>query len=384
MTDTSSRTGTADGTTRTDGTADRDHSVAVENLELTYSDGTRAVDGVSLAIERGEFFGFLGPNGAGKTTTIKVLATLLNPTDGTVAVNGYDVSDRRRAVRASVGYMAQETAIDEELTARENLDFACAAYGVPREERADRIDELLALADLADVADRPAGDFSGGMKKRLDAATALVHDPQLVFLDEPTTGLDPKARNRLWDYFRRINDDGTTVFLTTQYLEEADALCDRLAVIRDGEIVERGGPAQLKRRVGGEILEVDVGGVDDGHETDDSGVPDPVATAAEIARSQGQFGDDAAVETTDDGVRVTTRRASERGTDFVVALREAGVAVERFDVEEPSLDDVFLAIADGERADLDAADGDSPGVGAADDESADDPRDPAESAEVTV
>jgi len=394
MTDTSSRTGVtdstggADPTTRTDSTADRDRSVAVEGLELTYSDGTRAVDGVSLAIDCGEFFGFLGPNGAGKTTTIKVLATLLNPTDGTVAVNGYDVSDRRRAVRATVGYMAQETAIDEELTARENLDFACAAYGVSRDRRADRIDELLDLVDLADVADKPAGGFSGGMKKRLDAATALVHDPQLVFLDEPTTGLDPKARNRLWDYFRRINDDGTTVFLTTQYLEEADALCDRLAVIRDGEIVERGSPAELKRRVGGEILKVDVGGVDDGHDTDDSAVSDPVATAAEVARTPEQFGEDATVETTDDGVRVTTRRASERGTDFVVALREAGVAVERFDVEEPSLDDVFLAIADGETPDLDAADDESTdderADGSSDDESADDSTDPVESTEVTA
>jgi len=352
-------------------------SVAVEDLQLTYSDGTEAVGDVSLAIERGEFFGFLGPNGAGKTTTIKVLATLLNPTGGTVEINGYDVTDRRTAVRATVGYMAQETAIDEELTARENLDFACAAYGVPRDRRADRIDELLDLVDLADVADKPAGGFSGGMKKRLDAATALVHDPQLVFLDEPTTGLDPKARNRLWDYFRRINDDGTTVFLTTQYLEEADALCDRLAVIRDGEVVERGSPAALKRRVGGEILEVDVGtteatGDDATADTTGDDESDPVATAAAIARAD-HFGSEATVETTDDGVRVTTRRASERGTDFVVALREAGVAVERFDVEEPSLDDVFLAIADGEVPDLDSEDS----------ESADETRESAESAEET-
>jgi ABC-2 type transport system ATP-binding protein len=351
MTDTSSRTAATD----------HEHSVAVEDLRLSYSDGTEAVGGVSLAIPRGEFFGFLGPNGAGKTTTIKVLATLLNPTDGTVRVNGYDVTEHRTAVRATVGYMAQETAIDEELTARENLDFACSAYGVPRDERDERIAELLDLVDLADVADRPAGGFSGGMKKRLDAATALVHEPQLVFLDEPTTGLDPKARNRLWDYFRAINDAGTTVFLTTQYLEEADALCDRLAVIRDGEVVERGSPAALKRRIGGEILEVDV---DDG----------AVERATEIARAGGHFDDGATVEPTDEGVRVTTRRASEHGTDFVVALREAGVAVERFDVEEPSLDDVFLAVADGDAPDLDAAD----------DEPANDSRDPVESEGATA
>jgi ABC-type multidrug transport system ATPase subunit len=222
----------------------------VEGLSLTYSDGTEAVQELSLTIPRGEFFGFLGANGAGKTTTIKMLSTLLAPTGGQAHINGYDVEEERTAVRGTVGYMAQHVSVDRELTARENLQFACEAYGVGGADREARIEELLELVDLADVADTPAGNFSGGMQKRLDAATALVHDPALVFLDEPTTGLDPKARNRLWDYFERINDAGTTIFLTTQYLEEADALCDRLAVIRDGGLVADDSPEALKRRVG--------------------------------------------------------------------------------------------------------------------------------------
>ena len=325
------------------GSTDRP-AVAVEDLHLTYSDGTRAVDGLSLSIPEGEFFGFLGPNGAGKTTTIKVLATLLSPTSGTVRVNGFDVASQPRQVRETIGYMAQETSVDEELTARENVRFACEAYGVPRSDRADRIDELLELVELADVADKRASEFSGGMKKRLDAATALVHDPPLVFLDEPTTGLDPKARNRLWEYFERINDAGTTIFLTTQYLEEADQLCDRLAVILDGGIVESGTPRALKRRVGGDILDVELA---DGNAGD----------AAAIARDADVFGDGATIEADDGRLSITARDARERGTDLLVALRDAGVTVTGFNVRAPTLDDVFLAITGEHVADLEETPG---------------------------
>jgi len=316
-------------------------AIATEGVELTYADGTEAVRGIDLTVPRGEFFGFLGPNGAGKTTTIKTLVTLLRPTAGSITVNGFDALSEGRAVRETVGYMAQETSVDPELTARENLRFACDSYGVPRSERADRIEELLDLVDLADVADKRADDFSGGMKKRLDAATALVHRPPLVFLDEPTTGLDPKARNRLWEYFRDINDRGTTIFLTTQYLEEADALCERLAVILDGELVSEGSPAELKREVGGEILEVNVDG--------DAPVKE---TAADIARSVELFEADATVEVTDDGIAVTSERARSNGTDLLVALRDADIAVTGFNVRAPTLDDVFLAIT-GEHVDTD-------------------------------
>ncbi|MCU4926407.1 ATP-binding cassette domain-containing protein [Halobacteria archaeon AArc-dxtr1] len=318
-------------------------AIETEGLELVYGDGTRAVDGVDLTVSRGEFFGFLGPNGAGKTTTIKVLATLLSPTAGDVRVNGFDVRSESRAVRESIGYMAQETSVDPELTAEENIRFACEAYGVPRGERDERTAELLDLVDLADVADKRSEEFSGGMRKRLDAATALVHRPPLVFLDEPTTGLDPSARNRLWEYFRRINEQGTTILLTTQYLAEADALCERLAVILDGGIVADGSPADLKRQVGGDVLDIEIG---DG--------ADARSRAAAIAREFDAFAA-ASVEETDDGISVTAETARESGTDLLVALRDADITVTGFNVRAPTLDDVFLAIT-GERVDAEDAD----------------------------
>jgi ABC-2 type transport system ATP-binding protein len=317
-------------------------AIEAGGVEVTYADGTRAVKGVDLRVPRGEFFGFLGPNGAGKTTSIKTLATLLSPTAGTVRVNGFDVVGESRKVRQSIGYMAQETSVDPELTAEENLRFACEAYGVPRGEREARIADLLDLVDLADVADKRAEEFSGGMKKRLDAATALVHSPPLVFLDEPTTGLDPKARNRLWEYFRELNASGTTVFLTTQYLEEADQLCDRLSVIVDGRIVATGSPADLKREVGGEILDIDLADGEDARER-----------TVEVAEASGLFEAEATVERTADGVTVTSRRAREHGTELLVALRDAGLDVVGFNIRAPTLDDVFLAIA-GEHLDEEA------------------------------
>ena len=282
---------------------------------------------------------------SGKTTAIKTFATLLRPTSGTVTVNGFDVADEPRAVRESIGYMAQDTSVDKELTARENIRFACEAYGVPKAERGDRIDGLLDLVDLAEAADKEAEGFSGGMKKRLDAAMALVHRPPLVFLDEPTTGLDPKARNRLWEYFRRINGEGTTIFLTTQYLEEADQLCERIAVILDGEIVATGSPAELKREVGGEILDIDI----DGDEA-------ACERAADVAADSDLFEDEASVETTEDGISVTSRRAREAGTDLLVALRDEGLTVTGFNIRAPTLDDVFLAITGESVDDSDEAD----------------------------
>jgi len=310
------------------------YAIDAKDVRLTYSDGTEAVRGVDLQVPRGEFFGFLGPNGAGKTTMIKILATLLKPTGGHVTVNGFDAEREAREVRASIGYMPQETSIDPELTARENLRFACESYGVPRSDRADRIEELLDLVDLADVAEKRADGFSGGMRKRLDAATALVHRPPLVFLDEPTTGLDPKARNRLWEYFRRINDAGTTIFLTTQYLEEADQLCERIGVIKTGEIVAEGSPTELKRRVGGEILDVELA---------ESERP---AAAVDVARDSGLFDPEDAVDVNDGGISITSEQARSHGTDLLVALRDAGLTVTGFNIRAPALDDVFLAITD--------------------------------------
>lgn len=303
------------------------------HIGLTYSDGTQAVNDVTLTVPEEEFFGFLGPNGAGKTTTIKTLVTLLRPTAGDITVNGYDVETESQAVRKSIGYMAQATSVDEELTARENIQFACEAYGVQKATRRNRIAELLDLVDLADVSEKVAKEFSGGMKKRLDVATALVHDPPLVFLDEPTTGLDPKARIRLWEYFREINDRGTTIFLTTQYLEEADELCDRLSVIQDGEIVATDSPDHLKSQVGGDVLEITLEDPTDGTK----------AHARRIAREVGLF-EETTIELTDEGISVTSERARQAGTGLLVALRDANITVTGFDVRSPTLDDVFLAI----------------------------------------
>ncbi|MBX0288596.1 ATP-binding cassette domain-containing protein [Haloarcula salinisoli] len=320
---------------------DTTYAISAQDVHITYEDGTEAVQGLSLEVERGEFFGFLGPNGAGKTTTIKSLVTLLHPTQGAIQVEGFDTVEDPLAVRESVGYMAQETSIDRELTPRENLRLACELYGVSKSERADRIEKLLDLVDLQDVADERSEKFSGGMKKRLDAATVLVHRPPVVFLDEPTTGLDPEARRRLWDYFKRINEEGTTVFLTTQYLEEADHLCDRLSLIQDGQVVATGAPETLKSSVGGDLFEVTLA--------------DPSKSRTERAiravRKLDQFAE-ASFETTENGFTVRTERDSETTSEFFAALNGANITVTDFNIQSPTLDDVFLALTADESADV--------------------------------
>lgn len=321
---------------------ERELAIDAENVHVTYDDGTEAVRGVSLDVAEGEFFGFLGPNGAGKTTTIRTLVTLLYPTDGSVSINGYDTITQAQAVRESIGYMAQETSIDLELTPRENLRIACEMYGVPQNERDRRIETLLDLVDLQDVADTRAETFSGGMQKRLDTATVLVHRPPVVFLDEPTTGLDPEARLRVWEYFETINDRGTTVFLTTQYLEEADRLCDRLAVLEDGQIIAEGTPDSLKGAVGTDTLTVALEQPTD--------LQKRRATEA-VRGTEALKG--ATVETTPTGLAVYATDARGAAPTVFETLTEAGVAVSTFDVDSPTLDDVFLSLTD---------DGESPAV----------------------
>jgi ABC-2 type transport system ATP-binding protein len=205
-----------------------------------------AVRGVDLRVEAGEVFGFLGPNGAGKSTTVKMLTTLLSITSGTATVAGVDVASEPDEVRRRIGVALQEAGLDPRQTGRELLHLQARLFGLTAREAAERTGELLALVELEDAADRSIKGYSGGMKRRLDLATALVHAPDVLFLDEPTTGLDPASRLTVWDEVRRINERGTTVFLTTQYLEEADQLCDRLAIIDDGRIVRDGTPAGLK------------------------------------------------------------------------------------------------------------------------------------------
>jgi ABC-2 type transport system ATP-binding protein len=234
-----------------------DYAIEVEGLVREYKKGPRAVDGISLTVETGEIYGFLGPNGAGKSTTVHMLTTLLPPSAGTARVAGHDVVREGPAVRRQIGAALQEAALDGMLTGREHLRLQAALQAIPRAERKARADELLERVGLVEAADRRIRGYSGGMKRRLDLALALVHRPRVLFLDEPTTGLDVQSRTALWEEVNRLaKDEGVTVFLTTQYLEEADVLADRVGIIDHGHIVAEGTPAALKAEVGRPTVEV--------------------------------------------------------------------------------------------------------------------------------
>src|SRR5271157_3134447 len=212
--------------------------ITVDNLVEVYSDGTKAVDGISFRVKEGEFFGFLGPNGAGKSTTIKILTTLLRKTSGTATVAGYDIEKQAADIRKIIGVQSQETTVDGDLTGRENITLQGHFHQMGSDEIKKRVNDLIVLVGLEAAADKRARNYSGGMKKRLDLATALVHKPKMLFLDEPTTGLDPQSRSAIWSYLEKLNkDEHITIFLTTQYLEEADKLCKRLSIIDVGKIV---------------------------------------------------------------------------------------------------------------------------------------------------
>src|SRR2546429_1623893 len=238
------------------------NAVEVRSLSRTFKGGVEAVRDIELRVARGEVFGFLGPNGAGKTTTVRMLCALLPPTAGSASVAGIDVVQSPDAVRHRIGVALQEIGLDPVQTGRELLELQCGLYGITGADARARTEELLALVGLTEAADRRTKTYSGGMKRRLDLASALVHSPQVLFLDEPTTGLDPASRLTVWDEVRRINASGTTVFLTTQYLEEADKLCDRVAIIDDGRIVAEGTPERLKAEMGHDVVSVSLNGAD--------------------------------------------------------------------------------------------------------------------------
>jgi ABC-type multidrug transport system ATPase subunit len=229
----------------------RDPAIEVEGLAKVYPGGKAALNGVSFRVERGEIFGFLGPNGSGKTTTVRILATLQAATSGSASVGGFDVGREPGRVRKVIGYAGQFVGIDDDLTATENLLLGGALHGIRRGESRRRTAELLEAFCLGEVANVRAGRLSGGLRRRLDLAQALVHRPAVLFLDEPTTGLDPQSRNALWELLGRLSEQGTTVFLTTQYLEEADRTCDRVAIIDGGRLLRLGAPTALKQEVGG-------------------------------------------------------------------------------------------------------------------------------------
>ncbi len=302
------------------------NSIEVEGLVREFKNGPRAVAGIDLRVEPGEIYGFLGPNGAGKSTTVHMLTTLLPPTEGTARVAGHDIVSEGPQVREAIGAALQEAALDPHLTAREHMRLQTALHGLPRAERVSRGDALIERVGLSDAADRKVGGYSGGMKRRLDLALALVHGPRVLFLDEPTTGLDPQSRAALWDEVARLaGEDGVTVFLTTQYLEEADQLADRIGIIDGGEIVAEGTPAALKAEIGRPTLEAVPGSPDEG---------DRVLAVLQ------RFGE--RVPAARDAVAVRLTDGAEQLTDVVRGLDAEGLRVANIELHAPSLDDVFL------------------------------------------
>ncbi|MGI9601240.1 MAG: ATP-binding cassette domain-containing protein [Acidimicrobiales bacterium] len=289
-----------------------------------------AVDGIDLYVDPGEIFAFLGPNGAGKSTTVRMLVTLLRPTEGTARVAGFDVVEQAGEVRQAIGVALQDAAIDPMMTGNELLQLQAVLHGLERSEVRRRGPELLERVGLTAAADRRVGTYSGGMRRRLDLALSLVHEPSVLFLDEPTTGLDPTSRQSLWEEVRRLNGEGTTVFLTTQYLEEADQLAGRLAIIDGGAIVREGAPDVLKAAVGSPTLRVDV--------------PDGQRDAAHAVLRG--FGPDRPCR--EGRVAIGLDGGSGRMAEVVRALDEASVSVDHLELDAPSLDDVF-ADATGRR-----------------------------------
>ncbi len=309
-------------------------AIRVEDLVKVYPDGTKAVDGISFDVEDAEFFGFLGPNGAGKSTTIKILTTLLKRTSGKVAVSGQDLDKNPHSIRRTIGVQAQETGVDEDLTGRENLELMGHLYGVAGEQLKQRVESLLKLVGLEAEADKRAGYYSGGMKKRLDLASSLVHSPQILFLDEPTTGLDPQSRAAVWTYLKRLNEnEKVTIFLTTQYMEEADRLCDRIAIIDQGKIVASGSPSQLKTEIGADVITITM------PESELVDHPERRETATQLLETVPGV---TSVTVFENGVSAYARNGGTVILDVVRALDSAKINVGSISLSSPSLDDVFL------------------------------------------
>ncbi len=292
-----------------------------EDLRKTYAGGVEAVRGVSFEIGEGEAFGLLGPNGAGKTTTMRMLGTLLTPTSGRATVAGHDVVTQASLVRRSIGFAMQEAGLARFATGREHLLMMGRLYGLSRSQARVRADELLALFELEESADRQVRTYSGGMRRRIDLACGLVHRPRLLFLDEPTTGVDPASRAALWDELRRLQRAGVSLFLTTHYLEEADRLCERLAIVDRGIVVAEGTPASLKAEVGADVVTI--------------GTDDPSGVAAELQQlGRARVGVGQVTLELPDGASAVV--------PIVERLRDRGLSVDSISVAQPTLDDVFL------------------------------------------
>jgi ABC-2 type transport system ATP-binding protein len=300
-------------------------AIEARGLARTFSGGIVAVAGIDFDVAEGEIYAFLGPNGAGKTTTVRMLTTLLRPTSGSATVAGHDVVHEAHHVRGSIGVALQEAALDPLMTGEELMLLSATLHGIPGREAKRRAGNLLERVGLSGAADRRVGTYSGGMRRRLDLGMALVHEPRVLFLDEPTTGLDPLSRRAIWDEVRALNDAGTTVFLTTQYLEEADVLADRVGIIANGAMAAEDTPDALKAGVGKAHLELRLAEGD----------------AQQAREVVGRFGD--CLKASNGNVAVSLRNGVADVAPIVRALDEAGLLVESLDVVEPTLDDVFLA-----------------------------------------
>src|SRR4051812_41373290 len=310
--------------------SDRSPAVEVEGLVREFKGGIRAVDGLDLEVRAGEIYGFLGPNGAGKTTVVRILTTLLRPTAGRALVAGHDVVREGDAVRRAIGVALQEAAIDPLMTGRELLRMQGALHGLKGPQAVQRAAELLERVGLTEAGDRRVGGYSGGMRRRLDLALALVHRPHVLFLDEPTTGLDPTSRIALWREVSALHEEGTTVFLTTQYLEEAEQLADRVGIIARGNLVAEGTPESLKARVGEPTVHVELA--------------DPASAAAARAALARLGTVEPANERTPNRVALRTVAGRAAIGPVIRALDDHSVQVEFVEVETPTLDDVFMAV----------------------------------------
>jgi ABC-2 type transport system ATP-binding protein len=302
-------------------------AIETEGLAREFEGGVKAVDGVDLEVSEGEIYGFLGPNGAGKTTTVRMLTTLLRPTGGRAVVAGHDVAKDPGAVRRSIGVALQEAALDPLMTGRELIQLQATLHAIPRERGDELATSLLERVGLTLAADRRIGTYSGGMRRRVDLASALVHAPRVLFLDEPTTGLDPVSRGAIWREVEELNDEGTTVFLTTQYLEEADQLADRVGIISAGRLAAEGTPAALKAQIGRPHLELSL--------ADEDGQRD---RAGEVLSRFGK-----PLPERDGKLLVELEHGAAEVAPVVRALDDAGLAVESLELMKPTLDDVFVA-----------------------------------------
>ncbi len=303
-----------------------DDIIEVSGLTRKFN-GLTAVDHVTFAVKEGEIFGFLGPNGAGKTTTINILTTVLRPTEGRATVAGHDIAADPLGVRRSIGLVPQEYTADEDLTGMENLLLTARLYDVPKDEARRRAKELLELVQLTDAADRAVETYSGGMRRRLELACGLINRPRVLFLDEPTLGLDVQTRAAVWQYIRLLKEEyEMTLFMTTHYLEEADQLCDRIAIIDRGKIVALDSPTALKASLGGDVIDVRV----DGGATD------------RLAQAVGRLSGVREVRPLDGGVRLKVVNGEETAPQILDAIRGLGLKVTRISIAKPSLDEVYL------------------------------------------